>query len=304
MKRLIDYINESLILEEELTAEKLLEKLPHDEDLSDYVNDLNAMLKDKDAKQILLKAFVTSKDKNAIQFKGDMKFISVKDLHPTQSEIDVNKSLGFPFKGIKEAETNMKLFFENSDKVSMPFPLVTFSGKFILDGHHRWSQVYTFNPECKMQCFDINVASGENINEQDMLKICQGVLAAKRSIDKKGSIPQSKVEGANLFKMSEDQVKETIKGYCKKNEEPAKIIMKYEKVDNTDALADKLCTNLMDLRKNNEEYAKRGNERSVMPQTDRGGNNPDDMKTAKPEVKQSALYALVKGKIDPDVLPK
>ena len=301
MKRLIEYINEQLV-KEGLSAEDILKELPNKEKLAEYVDDLNKMLDDKDAKQILIKAFVTSKDKDAIDFDGEMKFIPVKELHPTQSEIDVNKSLGFPFKGEKEAKNNMKQFFENSDKVSMPFPLITFDGEFILDGHHRWSQVYTFNPECKMQCFDIHVASGKKVDEQDALKICQGVLAAKRSVDKKGKIPQEKVEGANLFKMSEDEVKKAIEGFCEKNEKPAEIIMKAEKVKDASQLADKLCKNLMDLRKNNEQYAKKGNNRGVMPQTDKGGNNPNDMATAKPDVKQSALHALVKGKVDPNVV--
>ena len=102
--------------------------------------------------------------------------------------------------------------------------------------------------------------------------------------------------------MSEDQVKEAIKGYCEKNEKPAEIIMKAEGVKDADALADKLCENLMDLRKNNEQYAKKGNERGVMPQTDKGGDDPSNMDTAKPDKKTSALYALTHGKVNPNVV--
>ena len=303
MKRLIEYIAESLIKEEiSNEAKQIIEKLQKTNNLGEYVDDLNALLKDKDAKQILTKAFVSSGDDNPIELDAKMEFISVKDLHPTQNEIDVDKSLGYPFKGTKEAEVNMKEFFDNSDKVNMPFPLVTFQGEYILDGHHRWSQVYTFNPECKMQCFDITQSNGEKIDEQQALKICQGILAAKRAIDKKGSIPKNTVQGANLFKMNEKEVKEKIINYCEKNEDAAKIIEKYEKVNNAEKLADKLCENLMLLRKDNEKYANKGNERGVMPQTDKGGDDPEDMKTAKPDVKGSVLHAMSHAKINPKIV--
>lgn len=304
MKHLIEFIKESILLEA-ADAESVVNELRKKESLKDYVNDLNELLTDKDAKEILLNAFVRYKGKDAIDLDGDMKSIPVKNLHPTQNEIDVNASIAWPFKTKENAENNMELFFKG-EPVKINFPLITFNDEFILDGHHRWSQTYTFNPDAEMLCFNITQKSGKKtIDEQEALKICQGVLAAKRSIDKKGKIPQELVKGANIFKMSEDDVKNKLKEYCEKDDEIADIIRKAEKVKNNDELADKLCDNLMDLRKHNEKYASKGNNRGDMPQTDKGGNNPGSKKpdpTADPKNKKSALYAMVHGKSDPDVL--
>lgn len=303
MKHLFEYLTESL-LNEGLNSDELIKKLASNTDLGKYVDYLNAMIKNKDAHDILNKAFMNTDDDDHIEFDGKMKVIPVKQLHPTQSEIDVNKSIGYPFKGVKEAEGNMKNFFEHSDNVQMPFPLITFNGKFIVDGHHRWSQVYSFNPEASMECFDLTVSEGKEISPQDMLKITQGLLAVKRVEDGKGDIPKAVVEGANLFKMSEDEVKKTIISYCDKSEKIAKIIWEACGKSDAQGLAGYLCSNLMLLRKDNEKYAKSGNNRGVMPQTDRGGNDPENMKTAAPDASGSALDKLTNAKIDANVLPK
>lgn len=301
MIHLLDYICENLMIEETKSAEELLKTLSKNQKLADYVDDLNKMLKDKDAKQVLANAFVYYKGKDAIDLDGEIKFINVKELHPTQNEIDVNNSIAWPFKNEKNAKDNMEQIFNNSDKVSFGFPLVTFEGKYILDGHHRWSQAYAFNPDCKMKCFNIKQSSGPDLTTQEALKLCQGVLAAKRASDRKGNIPKEEVYGANVFKMSEEDIKKTIKEYCEKNEEVAAIIQKYAKVDTTDALAEKIFTNLMDLRKKNEKFANKGNVRGVMPQTDKGGDNPNKKgdETAAYDKKGSALYAMTNGKMDP-----
>lgn len=304
MKHLLEYLTEALTINEaEGKYDALIQKLASNTELGKYVDYLNAMIKDKDAREVLTKAFMNAEGEDHLEFDGKMKVISVRDLHPTQSEIDVNKSIGYPFKGVKEAKENMDKFFEHADNVVMPFPLVTFNGQFIVDGHHRWSQVYSFNPEAKMECFDLTVENGDKISPQDMLKIVQGLLATKRVEDGKGDIPKAVVEGANLFKMSEDEVKNAIISYCDKSEEVTKIICEACNKGNAEKLAGYLCANLMLLRKDNEKYAAAGNNRGVMPQTDRGGDNPDDMKSARPDASGSALDKLVNAKVDKDVLP-
>lgn len=302
MKSLSNYLLESITPIFEMAKDKraLIKQLSANADLGGYVDYLNKMLDDPDAKSILLNAFLNAEE-DSYEFSGKMINIPVSKLHPTQSEIDVDKSLGFPFKSEKAANMSMDNFFSGSTVV-MPFPLITFNGQFIVDGHHRWSQVYSFNPDAKMECFDLKVKSGGKIDEQDMLKIVQGLLAAKRAEDGKGSIPRSTVEGANLFKMSEKEVKDTIVRYCDKDAKVAEIIMNAAECNGAEELADYLCGNLMKLRADNMVYAKKGNNRGVMPQTDRGGDDPDDMGTAKPDKKGSALNKLVNAKVDKDVI--
>lgn len=296
-KYLLEYIE---IFEMAKDKDSLIKQLSTNTDLGGYVDYLNKMLDDPDAKAVLLNAFLNADDE-AYEFTGKMVNLDVTKLHPTQSEIDIDKSLGYPFKNESAATSSMKMFFD-SDVAQMPFPLITFNGKFIVDGHHRWSQVYSFNPDAKMECFDLKVKSGGKISEQDMLKIVQGLLAAKRAEDGKGAIPRSTVEGANLFKMSEKEVKDTIVRYCDKDETVAQIIMKAAECNSVEELADYLCDNLMKLRTDNMAYARKGNNRGVMPQTDRGGDDPDDMGTAKPDKKGSALNKLVNAKVDKKVV--
>ena len=297
MRSLRDFINEALA---QTNNKDLLKQLSSNADLAGYVDYLNKMIADPDAKAILTHAFLNAEN-NAYEFKGKMIDIPVTDLHPTQSEIDVDKSLGFPFKSEKTAKSSMKMFFDSS-AVKMPFPLITFNGKFIVDGHHRWSQVYSFKPDAKMECFDLKVAKGGQISEQDMLKIVQGLLATKRAEDGKGNIPRSTVEGANLFKMNQKQVQDTIIDYCNRDIKVAEIIWTAAGQSDMEGLAEYLCDNLMMLRQDNLKYAMKGNNRGVMPQTDRGGDNPDDQESAKPDKKGSALHKLTHAKVDKDVI--
>ena len=327
MKHLYDYIAETLLLEsDDDLANKIIKSLgdTNDPSLSAYVDKLNKILKDKDGKAILQKLFGSTeiKDKYKVGFSGEMKSIKASDLHPTQTEIDINKSIVYPFLNPDNAKTTEN--YKKGSKISFPFPLITFNNQWVVDGHHRWSGVYSFNKKCEIECFDLKVDSNEpdaQITEQTVLKIVQACLAAKRAEDGKGQIPQEKVEGANIFKMSDDEIKDTVKTYCdgsvydslsKKEKEKAgsednikKAAKKIEEIydKDEDELIDFIAGNLENLKTHNEKFAKRGNNRGVMPQTDKGGDNPDDAKTAHPEKDGSALNNLVKGGVNINAVP-
>ena len=309
----LEYILESKKNDEEISDEtlkhvyKFLSRLADKDSLGDYVKQLNAMLEDKDAKQILIKAF--GKAKHGYKFDGAFKNIPVKDLHPTQSEIDVNKSIGYPFKNAETAKLNGEKYY-GSKPVVMPFPLITFDGKYILDGHHRWSQVFAFNPDAKMECLDIKLAKDSDIKKlspNDALKICQGVLAAKRAQDGKGKIPQSKVEGANVFNMSEEDIKNKVNEYINKDQkskEAAEELKKCANLDSVDEFKDLIAKNLLKLQEDNKKYSDAGNPRGDMPQTDKGGDDPEKQETARPEKPGSALNTFIKGTVSDKVLKK
>jgi hypothetical protein len=76
--------------------------------------------------------------------------VAAIDLTPTQMDIDTSKSLGDQMTN-KYNSTVAAL----QDVVTMPspgghIPLLVFENKYILDGHHRWSQVLMTNPQGKM----------------------------------------------------------------------------------------------------------------------------------------------------------
>jgi len=97
--------------------------------------------------------------------------LSVKDLIPTQSQIGLADSIGFiAFKDPNGAK--------NSLSGSANFgggAILTCDNKYILDGHHRWSQVFMINPDATIPCVNINL--GVN-NGEEALKVIQLAIAA------------------------------------------------------------------------------------------------------------------------------
>ena len=278
----------------------IIHKLSSNTDLGNYVDYLNSMLNDKDAKEILYKAFINSNDNETYQFNGKMKYINITNLITTQNEIDINKSIGYPFRGIEQAKDNMSSMMKY--KVNTFFPLITYNEKYILDGHHRWAKVFAFNSNCKIECFDISEKNNDNIKATDMLKIIQGLLAAKRSQDKKGILPKSMIDGYNIFNLSNSKIKEIIEAYCNKNNEVTNIIIEGCNVKNKNELINLLINNLNILKNKNKRFYKLGYNRGIMPQTDKGGDDPSDKQTALPTTKGSAINSILKAKVDKDVI--
>jgi hypothetical protein len=104
--------------------------------------------------------------------------VPAKDLTPTQMDIDMEKSLGDQMKNRwKPASTEAAL----QKTVTMPspggaIPLLTYNNKYILDGHHRWSQVMMTNPDGMMT---VDNLSGPALpNAEVALKATQLAIAA------------------------------------------------------------------------------------------------------------------------------
>lgn len=274
MLSLVEYIKESM------NNDNLIPKLSSNRNLKGYVNYLNEMLKHDDARAIIKKAFIDCDDKDAYKFDVKIKNIDLNKLHPTQNEIDIDSSIGFPFKAddVKLRDNCVKMFYKSNGIIKMPFPLITFNGKYIIDGHHRWSQAYSFVPDGKMECFDLLIYSNDkiNIDEQDMLKIVQGLIAAKCVENGKTEMPMSIVKkGRNLFDYDMNAVLLVVNEYCNKYTEAATNLLngaiKAGYLNNNDELNDYanfITNNLMDLKKENMKYANKGNSRECMPQTD------------------------------------
>lgn len=322
-----------LVSEGKVTAGSIIDTLGNidkNAKLGKYVETLNNMLKDDDAKLILTKLFGSKsiQKEHKVAFDGEMIEIKASELHPTQSEIDVNKSIIYPFLNPDNAKA-VKAYKENKT-ANFPFPLITFDGKWVVDGHHRWSGVYTFNPDCPINCYNLKVSSNEpgaEITQETVLKIVQACLAAKRAEDGKGQIPQEKVEGVNVFKLTPKKIAEIVKSFCtgevfdelsdkekskagspENMQKAAKAVAKnlgFEGDDQNDyqETIAYITGNLKKLQKENKQYAQTGNPRGDMPQTDKGGNDPDNDKTATPDTEGSALNKLVDNGVDIKAVP-
>lgn len=287
-------ISENMLFESETSnnaeRKKQLENYLKGKKYSDYVETLNKMLEDPKAKVLLEDGFGGELGDTKLVFK--IKKIPARNLRPTQSEIGVSDSLEFP---LKHPE-NIDNYFTNKNKLIIAgMPIITFRGNYVIDGHHRWSQVFAFEPEAKLVCCDYD----GDISPIQMLKATQGAIAAVKaddSNDNNGKIPSSKVKSQNLFDDSWGE--KEIKKYVVETsvDEAPEIMHKYvESVSTKEELADYLAKNLIDLKSNN--YPETGSpSRGDMPQTDRGGEDYNDKKSSMPNKEGSALNKLSKGK--------
>lgn len=116
---------------------------------------------------------------------------NVATLIPTQNEIDLRGSLRFPL----QDPVSLQTYFAGG--VIQPFgnPIVTANGgTYIIDGHHRWSQILIINPFTQVTALDMGYVP----TPQTALKEAQmGVMAAK------GYLASATVQGENLYTITE-----------------------------------------------------------------------------------------------------
>jgi len=121
------------------------------------------------------------------------------DMIPTQSEIDVDKSLKRP---LQSPDDVRKYFTEKTPiKLSGNSVVTCSNGNYIIDGHHRWSQVYMINPQAELSCLDLTDLK----TPFDGLKASQLGIAADL-----GEVPTKPVKGTNLITISESELKEYV----------------------------------------------------------------------------------------------
>jgi hypothetical protein len=177
----------------------------------------------------------------------------VSDLKPTQNEIDVDKSLKFPLTNADSASTCLKggLIAVAGKRI-----ITGGGGQFIIDGHHRWSQVCALNPEAKIAAIDLSDIK----DPMKALKATQLGIAADL-----GKVPVAKVEGQNLLKMSKD----ALISYVVKTITPEvlEVFKKAGKGDNPEAVGQFIWTNIDKMQKDNQPVSD-APERGIMPQTD------------------------------------
>ena len=268
MEGLLKYLMEA----KELTPEQQsrldeLKDLLEGESYEVVVNKLNEMLKDPRLSAIIEDAF--GGPLAEVELKMTNKQISAASLTPTQNEIDFSKSIKY---GLGE---NAKTFMDKvfNPPVELGIPIITYNGSFIIDGHHRWSQVCCFNRKAKMNVIDFE----GDMSPAEFLKAVQGSIAATMLAkgEKKPQLPISVVKpGMNLLDMSpaefKKNIEEDITDYC------VEALSKYVKsVTDKDSAVKYLVKNSKAL-KNNNQPIHGASARPYMPQTDKVEPRPDD----------------------------
>ena len=158
------------ILKEDETQDKLddLSTAFKTDSVPAYVSLLQQYSKDPKVMAVL-KAGQTDGQPNDEKFSVADTDIVAKDLKPTQNEIGAEESL----KNIcTDQYGSLDSFLNGSADVGGS--IITYNGEFVLDGHHRWSQVYAANPDAKLKC--INVTG--KLDAKDILKAVHAAIAA------------------------------------------------------------------------------------------------------------------------------
>ena len=192
--------------------------------------------------------------------------IKAKDLHPTQNEIDVGKSLSYQVSG-KNPEQVKQILDGGPVTVNLPLVVYDYNGTYyIVDGHHRWSQVFLLNPNCEIESLVFKNSAGDTAQDPaDMLRDFQGAIA----IANDGEVPQSTVApGMNMFDWSSDQLRE----YLEKNIQDG-MVSAYQDFYNSEIDKDDIENAIIGnagLMKKSNKPIKNAPSRAVMPQTDTG----------------------------------
>jgi len=226
----------------------------------EFVSQLGDLAKDPKV-QAFIKSGKADGDQADDQLVASKAQIKVTDLRPTQNEIDVNGSLKWPL-----TKTDSLMNCLKKGVVTIKAPVVTYNGKYIIDGHHRWSQLYSMNKEGVLDCIDLK---GPKINPIDVLKIVQLAIAADL-----GKVPTASVQGKNLLKLDGKGVSEFVM-----NTITPECVNVFKKMRGNvlgqatkESIAGKIITpNVMEMQKTSQPVPG-APKRDVMPQTDDATN--------------------------------
>jgi hypothetical protein len=175
---------------------------------------------------------------------NDNASFNVKDLQPTQSQIGFADSIGYlakkdPAGAGKVAKGDTSGFNENR--------ILTANGKYILDGHHRWSQVYAINPDAKIPAVDLTLPG---LKEADLLKVIQAAIAATyQDVYKKPADAATDIFDEK--KMPTDKMEEKIKAIiaeAPKGKEFVEVLQKAYEVDTPEEVITKLADNAKEIK--------------------------------------------------------
>jgi len=230
--------------------------------------------------QAALNAGLKDGDPNDDKFPYTSTTIPVMKLLPTQNEIGFDQSV---MNLLTDQYGSLDSFLKGNADVGGP--IVTYAGKYIIDGHHRWSQVFAANPFAKLESLDI--AEKPGFAHTDMLKVVHGAIAAQL-----GQVPAADPKGVNLLKGVElatiqSAVQENLDPKAEKvwtSNSPVRAGREKIEIMNPGDIATAIFTNLELMIK--RKYATGAPGRKSMPQSDQGGDPEDKLK------------ALAKGKIN------
>lgn len=184
------------------TLGKELKQSFKNESEPEWVNILQNIIGDPKSKAIFTKLWDESSDKLDLKFETGKKSEAVKDLIPTQNEIDITKSLAYPLGGevqnynadrMGDVAATWNNYYNTDPVMINKTGIVAYEtdGKsYIIDGHHRWSGVMCCNPNANIGAY---VISG-NSAPMEVLKATQSIITQETessTLPKSTAAPQN-----------------------------------------------------------------------------------------------------------------
>tara|TARA_R110000824_G_scaffold21466_9_gene79947 strand:- start:1296 stop:2255 length:960 start_codon:yes stop_codon:yes gene_type:complete len=165
--------------------------------------------------QAVLSAGLKDRDPTDDVFRFNEGALPVDGLRPTQKEIDLDESLVFPL--IKNPSSFVD-YATGDGPFTLGAPIITFGSQYIIDGHHRWSQLYACNKNASITTVDIQV---QDLEPLDVLKAVQMAIGVEL-----GGIPSQVAKGRNLFEMTSTEIQAWIVENVQKGAQVIELINK------------------------------------------------------------------------------
>ena len=236
---------------------KMIE-LIQDKDYDETVDFVDEIVKDPKLKFLLSLGF--GGDFSNLKLKLKKTNIPAKRLIPTQNEIGTDETLKYLVQG-----KDIDVCFEKTTIVKKP--IVTFQGTFIIDGHHRWSQIFVTNPDANIVCIDIT----GNLSPLSMLKAVQCTIGSNT-----GKLIRKDIQGKNLYDTTEKELrkyfKDNLSDTVREN-----LLKYYEDPEGS------LVQNVIQLQRNNKPILN-APDRGEMPQTSKDPELFGDLENGVTEV--------------------
>lgn len=208
--------------------------------------------------QSVIRAGVTDGRPNDEKVTFSSKKISAKQLLPTQSEIGQNESL---LSILDDKYNSLDSFLNGEAKFNAP--IVTLNSRFIIDGHHRWSQAFIANPEVKVPVYDMTAT----ISPVQALKATHLAVAADM-----GELPLSSAKGINLYSAKEVDIQNAVKRHL--TEQARKLYENHGHGKNVEEISAYLWNNVQLMQQKNKPISG-APPRSSMPQTGKSSDYDD-----------------------------
>lgn len=211
--------------------------------------------------QSIIRAGLTDGSPEDEKISFTSKRLKARRLIPTQKEIGFNESL---FSILDDKYNDLDSFLNGVARLNSP--IVTLNGKYIVDGHHRWGQVFLANPDADLPAYDMN----STITPQQALKAVHMAIAADQK-----KLGLSAVKGPNLYTANENQVIMAVKQHL--IEQARKLYEEHGHGGTPEEISAYIWKNVQLMQKNNKPISGAPT-RISMPQTGDSENYDDLLK--------------------------